>query len=236
MKSTVSRKTVILIVLFLVILATGGTVAGYLYGRTSERGESIKQYLLTEDVEPGHSLKGKYKEAYVSSKTSLDLNKLVINSDIIDSSVAATYLYANSPITVTNIKELEDLERNIEVSFPVTVTGSVANSIKPGDMVAIKLTYKDENKEDAVVVPQIRIKDVRSTNGTPIEDNKTIVGFVIFDVTNSESSDVNNAMKEGSLYCAKYNDLNQKPLEKTYRVSDSVVKDGEKTDEESKSN
>jgi len=236
MKSTVSRKTVILIVLFLVILATGGTVAGYLYGRISARGESIKQYLLTEDVEPGHSLKGKYKEAYVSSKTSLDLNKLVINSDIIDSSVAATYLYANSPITVTNIKELEDLERNIEVSFPVTVTGSVANSIKPGDMVAIKLTYKDENKEDAVVVPQIRIKDVRSTNGTPIEDNKTIVGFVIFDVTNSESSDVNNAMKEGSLYCAKYNDLNQKPLEKTYRVSDSVVKDGEKTDEESESN
>ena len=158
----------------------------------------------------------------MSSKSSVDLNKLVLNADVLDNSVAATTLYKNSSLTVSNVKVLEDLERNIEVSFPVTVTGSVANSIKPGDMVSIKLTYKDSNKSDAVVVSQIRVKDVKSTSGTPVEDNKTVVGYVIFDVTNTESSDVNNAMKEGSLYCAKYNDLNQKPLEKTYKVSDSA--------------
>lgn len=231
MRSTVSKKTVILIVIFLVVLSTLGTLGGYFFGRTSERGESVKQYLLTEDVEPGHSLKGKYKESYVSSRSSIDINRLVLNANELDGAVASTKLYKNSPLTVTNVKLLEDLERNIEVSFPVTVTGTVANSIRPGDMVAIKLTYKDNNKSDAVVVSQIRVKEVKSTSGTPVEDDKTVVGFVIFDVTNTESSDVNNAMKEGSLYCAKYNDLNQKPLEKTYKVSDSVVTDETKTDD-----
>ena len=54
---------------------------------------------------------------------------------------------------------------------------------------------------------------------TPVLDENTVVGYVIFDLTSDESSDVNNAMKEGSLYCAKYNDLSQKPLDKTYSVS-----------------
>lgn len=234
MRSTVSRKTFILVIIFLVVISTVGVVSGYLYGRSSERGESVKQYLLTEDVEPGHSLKGKYREAYVASKTSVNLDKLVLNSNELDGAVASTYLYKNSPLTVTDVTTLENIDRNIEISLPLDLNGSVANSIKAGDIVSIKLTYKDNRKEDAVVISKIQVKDVRSTSGTPVEDNKTLVGYVIFNISNNESSDINNARKEGMLYCAKYNDLTQKPLEKTYKISpDSVLEEKSEKDKAS---
>lgn len=222
MKSMVSKKTLIMTIIFFIVLTTVGSFGGYIIGRNAEKGSSIKQYLLMEDVAAGHSLKGKYREVYVSGNTSVSVDSLVLNSNDLDNGVASHQLYANSPLTVTDVTTLDNLERNIEVSFPVSVTGAVANSIKPGDVVAVKLTYKDENKVDAVVVPQVKVKAVKSTSGTPVVDENTVVGYVIFDVTSEESSDVNNAMKEGSLYCAKYNDLTQKPLEKTYSVSGSL--------------
>lgn len=222
MRSMVSKKTLIMTIIFFIVLTTGGSFVGYIFGRNAEKGSSIKQYLLTEDVPAGHSLKGKYRDVYVSGNTSVSIDNLILNANELDNGVASHQLYANSPLTVTDVTTLDDLERNIEVSFPVSVTGAVANSIKEGDVVAIKLTYKDENKADAVVVPQVTVKAVKSTSGTPVLDENTVVGYVIFDLTSDESSDVNNAMKEGSLYCAKYNDLNQKPLEKTYSVSGIV--------------
>lgn len=232
MRSMVSKKTLIMTIILFIVLTTVGSFGGYIFGRNAEKGSSIKQYLLIEDVPAGHSLKGKYREVYVSGNTSISIDSLVLNANELDNGVAAHQLYANSPLTVTDVTALEDLERNIEVSFPVSVTGAVANSIKEGDVVAIKLTYKDENKADAVVVPQVSVKAVKSTSGTPVLDENTVVGYVIFDLTSDESSDVNNAMKEGSLYCAKYNDLSQKPLEKTYSVSGIVeTTEGEATTE-----
>lgn len=225
MRSMVSKKSLIMTIIFFIVLTTIGSLGGFIVGKNSERGTSIKQYLLTEDVAAGHSFKGKYKEVYVAGNTSLEVDNLVLNTNELDSGVASHQLYANSPITVTDVTKLEDLDRNIEVSFPVSVTGTIANSIKVGDVVSVKLTYKDSNKKDAVVIPQIAVKAVKSTSGTPVLDENTVVGFIIFDVTSEESSDVNNAMKEGALYCAKYNDLSQKPLEKTYSIGGSVEDD-----------
>lgn len=224
MKSTIGKRTAILGFILLLIIGGIGTVSGYVYGSVSARGEQVKQYLITEDIEVGHSLQGKYVESYMSSNNTIDLNNLVLNANDLDSSVASVKLYKNSPITKTDVKKIENIDRYIEVSFPVTVTGSVANSVKPGDVVSVKLTYKDQSKADAVVIPQITIKDVKSTSGTPVTDANTVVGYVIFEVSNDESSDVNNAMKEGDLYCAKYTDLNQSPLDKTYTVSGDLTK------------
>lgn len=223
MRSMVSKKSLIMTIIFFIVLTTVGSMGGYMVGRNSEKGSAIKQYLLLEDVEPGHNFLGKYREVYVSGNTSVATENLVLNSTILDEGVATHKMYANSPITVADVTKLDNLERNIEVSFPIDVNGSVANSLKVGDVVCIKLTYKDENKKDAVVIPQIKVKDVRSTSGTAVVDDNTVVGYVIFDVTSEESSDVNNAKKEGTLYCAKYNNLNQKPLDKTYSVSGSIV-------------
>ena len=228
MNSMVSKKSLIMVIIFFIVLSTVGSLGGYIVGRNAERGSSVKQYILTEDVDVGHSLKGKYREAYVSGNTSILVDNLVLNSHDLYNGVASHKMYANSPITVADVTKLEDLNRNIEVSFPVSVTGAVANSIKPGDVVAVKLTYKDENKKDAVVIPQVKVKAVKSTSGTPVLDENTVVGYVIFDVTSEESSDVNNAMKEGSLYCAKYIDLTQKPLEKTYSVGSAIESSEEK--------
>lgn len=216
MKSVVSKKSFILAIIVMLILLCVSTVGSYFYALSVSRGASIKQYLLIEDVKVGHSLEGKYKEQYVSEKTSLDEKNLIVDSTIIDSSVAAHDLYKNSPITPTNITKLSDLERKFEVAIPVTVEGSVANSIKPGDSVAVKLTYRDVLKEDAVVISRITVKDIKSSNGTAVTDDNVVTGFVIFDTTSSEQSDIKNALKEGTFYCAKYTDLGQKPLDKTY--------------------
>ena len=107
------------------------------------------------------------------------------------------------------------------VAIPITVEGSVANSIKEGDLVAVKLTYKDAKKEDATVISQIKVKSIKTSNGEDIIDGSAVAAFVIFDVTDEEQSDIKNALKEGNLYCSKYNNLSQKPLQKTYQVSDS---------------
>lgn len=223
MRSMVSKKTLVLVMIFFIILTTIGSLGGYVMGRNAEKGSSIKQYLLMEDVDAGHSLKGKYREVYVSGNTSVNVDNLVLNSNDLDNGVAAHKMYANSALTVSDVTTIENLNRNVEVSFPLDVNGSIANSIKPGDVVAINLIYKDENKKDAVVVSQITVKAVKSTSGTPVLDENTVVGYLIFDVTAEESSDVNNAKKEGVLYCAKYNDLTQKPLDKTYSVGGAAT-------------
>lgn len=219
MRSMVSKKSLIVTIILCLILTLVTTITAYFLGISSARGASVKQYILTEDVDAGHSLKGKYIEAYVSESNSLDTKYLVLDESVLDSYVASYDLKKNSYISTTSLVKLEELERNFEVAIPITVEGSVANSVKPGDVVAIKLTYSEGKQEDAVVVPQISVKDIRSTNGAPIVDDTSVAGFVIFDVTNEEQSLIKNALKEGNLYCAKYKNLNQDSLEQSYFIT-----------------
>lgn len=221
MNTVVSKRSLIVTIIIALIATLICTVIAYFVGVSSARGESIKQYRLTEDVLPGHSFEGKYEEAYVSVNDSVDIANLVVDASIIDKGVASTYMYKNSPITVSSVTALENMNRNFEVAIPITVEGSVANSIKEGDLVAVKLTYKDAKKEDATVISQIKVKSIKTSNGEDIIDGSAVAAFVIFDVTDEEQSDIKNALKEGNLYCSKYNNLSQKPLQKTYQVSDS---------------
>lgn len=216
----VSKKSLILTIVFFLILTLAGSVVSYFVGLSAARGASLKQYILTEDVPAGHSLQGKYTEALVPSNISVEEKYLVMDESILDSHVATKDLRKNAPITVDDVVALEEQERNFEVAIPITIEGSVANTVKPGDLVAIKLTYDEGKQEDAVVIPQITVNEVRSSNGAPIVDDSTVAAFVIFRVTNEEQSLIKNALKEGSLYCAKYKDLNQEVLEQTYFVTE----------------
>lgn len=227
MRSMVSKKSLIITIILFLVLTLVTTITSYFLGISTARGASIKQYILTEDVDAGHSLKGKYVEAFVPETVSIDSKYLVFDESILDTYVAAYDMKKNSYVSTTSLVKLEELERNFEVAIPITVEGSIANSVKPGDIVAIKLTYKEGKQEDAVVVPQITVKDIRSTNGTPIVDDSSVAGFVIFDVTNEEQSLIKNALKEGSLYCAKYKNLNQNSLEQTYFISNDNDNDSE---------
>lgn len=218
--SIVSKKSLIITIIFSLIAVLVCSITAYFFGISSVKGDSIKQYVLTEDVKPGHSLKGKYTESYISSNDSINERNLVLDSSIIDDSIATGYMYTNSPITVTDLTTVDDTGRVFEVAFPITVEGSVANSIGQGDIVAIKLTYTDSKQEDATVVSRIKVKDVRTSNGASIVDDSSVAAFVIFDVTDVEQSDIKNALKEGDLYCSKYTRLDQEPLQKTYFVSE----------------
>lgn len=221
MRSMVSKKSLIMTIIIFLVLTLVATVTSYFLGVSTARGASVKQYILAEDVDAGHSLKGKYVEAYVPEQTSLDMKHLVLDESVLDSYVAAYDLKKNSYISTNSLVKLEELERNFEVAIPITVEGSVGNSVKAGDVVAIKLTYSEGKQDDAVVVPQITVKDIRSTNGSPIVDDTSVAGFVIFDVTNEEQSLIKNALKEGALYCAKYKNLDKGSLEQTYFISDN---------------
>ena len=219
MSTVVSKRSLIVTIIIALVMTLVSTVVAYFVGISTAKGKSIKQYRLTENVLPGHSLEGKYEEAYVSEKDSIDIANLLVDASVIDEGVASTYLYKTSPITVSSVTTLEEVNRNFEVAIPITVEGSIANSVKEGDLVAIKLTYKDSRQEDATVIPRIKVKSVKTSNGEDIIDGSAVAAFIIFNVTDSEQSDIKNALKEGNLYCSKYNNLNQKPLDKTYQVS-----------------
>jgi len=225
----VSKKSLILTIVFFLILTLTGSVVCYFLGLSTARGNSVKQYILTEDVSAGHSLQGKYTEALIPSNVSIDEKYLVMDESILDTYVATKDLRKNAPITVDDVISLEEQDRNFEVAIPITIEGSIANSIKAGDLVAIKLTYDEGKQEDAVVIPQITVSEIRSSNGAPIVDDSTVASFIIFKVTNEEQSLIKNALKEGSLYCAKYKDLNQEVLEQTYFVTDEPA-DAQSTD------
>lgn len=219
----VSKKSLVLTIVFFLILTIVGSVVCYFLGISASKGASLKQYILTEDVPAGHSLAGKYVEAYVPTNVSVDEKYLVMDESILENSVAKIDLRKNSQITVDSVVTLENKDRTFEVAIPITIEGSVANSIVSGDLVAVKLTYEEGRQEDAVVIPQITVKEVRSSNGAPIVDDTTVAAFVIFDVTNEEQSLIKNALKEGSLYCAKYKDLSQEVLQQTYFVTQETV-------------
>lgn len=219
----VSKKSLVLTIVFFLILTIVGSVVSYFLGISASKGASLKQYILTEDVPAGHSLEGKYVEAYVPMNVSVEEKYLVMDESVLQKSVAKIDLRKNSQITVDDVVTLENKDRTFEVAIPITIEGSVANSIVAGDLVAVKLTYEEGRQEDAVVIPQITVKGVRSSNGSPIVDDTTVAAFVIFDVTNEEQSLVKNALKEGSLYCAKYKDLSQEVLKQTYFVTQESV-------------
>lgn len=222
MNQVVSKKSLIVTIIIALISVLICSLVAFYVGSSSGRGELVKQYQLTENVGVGKPLKGKYTECYVEKEKSVDQTFLITDEAILDTYVASVDLYKGSDITVSDVVKKEYLDRTFEVAIPITVEGSVANSITPGDMVAIKLTYEDDKKEDATVVSQISVKDVRTSNGASVVDDSSVAAFVIFNVTDEEQSDIKNALKEGSLYCSKYTNLSQEPLKKTYFVSEGA--------------
>lgn len=211
----VQKRTLYIVVAISLVLTALSLGLGYFVGGNQSRGDSVKQYILTEDVSRGHSLKGKYKEELVPRHLSTNPDNLIINQKDIEECVAAIDLYRNNPITKSVVTVEENLNRNLMFAMPITLEGAIGNNVTSNDVVAIKVKYKD-NRADSVVVPSIPIKDITTANGTPIVDSSTVPGFLIFDVTNEESSELSAASKEGSLYIVKYNDLTQPRLEKDY--------------------
>lgn len=216
----VSKRSLILTIVFFLILTLTGSVMSYFVGISTAKGASIKQYILTEDVPVGHSFAGKYKEEYISENVSIDPNYLVMDDSILESYVATNNMRKNSAITLDDVVKVDEQQRTFEVAIPITIEGSVANTVQSGDVVAVKLTFAEGKQEDAVVIPKITVSEVRSSNGAPIVDDTTVAAFVIFKVTNEEQSLIKNALKEGDLYCAKYQDLTQDALAQTYFVTE----------------
>lgn len=189
---------------------------GYVMASSKYTSDLITQYRIVQDVTPGQSLEGKYEEVKVPSKYSEPDSDLVLDENKIVNSVAVVALHPNSAITNDVITEKGEEDRNFDFALPITVEGAIANSLKPGEMVAIKVKYKD-NRDDAVVVPYIPVNEIRTSNGEVVQDEKSTPGFLMFVVSDDENIDLNNASKEGTLFVVRYKDLNGEKLEKTYK-------------------
>lgn len=205
-----------MIVAILIMLIALSSFICFFIGKNISRGESVKQFVVTEDVKRGNPLAGKYKEKGVSSSDSMQKNILIISEADLKDKVASTDLYKNQSLTVTSACNKDDVERNLDFAMPITVEGSIANSIGRNEIVAIKVKYKDSRPDDCIV-PSIPVTDIKTSNGEAIKDTNTLPGFLLFIVSNEESSLLNSASKEGSLYIVRYKDLNQPRLERTYK-------------------
>lgn len=196
------------------ILVGASAVGGYAVG--SAKGDTVTQFRLTQDVTAGQPLEGNYEEAQVNSRDSVSKDALILDEGKIKSSIAYTNMYKHQAITSGSIGDKLDKVRNFDFAMPTTVEGSVANSIKPDEMVAIKVKYKD-TRDDAVVVPFIPVSQIRTSNGAKVSSDSEVPSFLLFVVSNDENTDLNNASKEGTLFVVRYHDLNQTKLEKTYK-------------------
>lgn len=236
MKKRSGNFTVFMVITFLTILVIG-VIGSYNFGIQSVMEGSIKQFILTDNVEVGHSLQGKYKEISVPKNVSVSPENLILDINTLDSSIATHNLYKGSNITVEDVTTLDEKDRVIKVSYPVKVNNTIANTVKTGDLVGIGVTFeKDETnpRGDEIVVPLVSISDVRGTNGAVITDQASVVEHLIYYLTPEEAADINAAMKEGTLYLFEYKNLFSEPLEKTYRrpagASSTVSEEPKKED------
>lgn len=197
------------------ILVGVSAVGGYGVGVAKTRGDTVTQYLLTQDVSVGDPLDGKYAEVKVPKDVSIAVDSLILDESVLKNSIAFTPLKRNQQITKSLIGSVDDQNRNFDFTIPITVEGAIANSLKENEMVAIMVKFKDE-RDSAVVVPFISVSEIRTSNGEKIADEKSIPGFLRFIVSNKENIDLDNASKEGSLFVVRYNDINKEKLTKTY--------------------
>lgn len=216
MKTIVTRSKFFLVISILLVLTVIVGFVGFIVGGRMAKGDTITQFLLTQDVETGHPLEGKYEEVSVPTSSSIPPDNLIMSEDILSHAVASHKMYKHSPITTSDICEAkEDLDRNIDFSIETTVADTIANSITIGDRVAILVQFDDE-RDPAVIIPSTYIRNIKSTNGGVIADNSTSPGFLLIRVSESELVDLKNAYKEGTLYAVRYIDQTKPDLQKSY--------------------
>lgn len=220
--ATITKSKHFLVVGVLIVLAAVGILVSFLVGKSASTGTAVEQFRLTTDVARGHSIEGKYEPVKESSNTSMSKDILVLDEDDLKGMVAATDMYKNQSITKSSIMREDEVKRNLDFSMTTDVAGTIANSLEANDLVAIKVKFDDE-RPDACVVPAIHVSDIKSTNGEEILDASTAPGFLLFRVSDEESSDLNAASKEGTLYVVRYIDITQEKLEKTYTAPSGAV-------------
>lgn len=211
----ISKSKHYLALALVVMISFVGVGASYFVGRNISRGDSITQFILTQNVDRGHPIEGKYVQVNVPSNVSVNPDHLILDEKELKGKVATMDMYKSQPITITSVSTEEHLERNFDFSMPITVEGAIANTLKVDDKVAIKVKFED-NRPDACVVPIIDVAELRTEVGGEIVDQSTVPGFVLFHTNDEESADLNAASKEGSLYVVRYRDISQPKLEKTY--------------------
>lgn len=220
----IKKSTFMGTVATLLVLGGVSTFGGYYLGNNKSKGDSIKQFVLTQDCPAGQSLKGKYVMVSRPKTESVDSTLLATNSKDIDESVARVDMFQHETVIDSKITKLEeDKDRNLDFAIPTTVEGTVANSLKAGDVVAISLAYKAKSGEstpkDEVVISQLTVSELRTSNGTLItEENAAVPSFYVFKVTQEEYELLHSASNKGTLFAVKYTDLSAKPLEATYSI------------------
>lgn len=220
----IKRSTFIGTVVTLLLIGGASTVGGYYLGNNKSKGDSVNQFMLTQDCPAGQSLKGKYVMVSRPKTESVDSTLLATDAKEIDESIARVDMFQHETVIESKITKLEeDTNRNLEFAVPTTVEGTVANSLMPGDIVAINVTYKakqgEQPKKDDVVVSQLTVAELRTSNGTVITEEKAAVpSFYIFKVTQEEYELLHNAATQGTLFAVKYSDLSAEPLKATYTM------------------
>ena len=221
------KKSVLFVVIgILLLLVAGGSALGFITGKKVTVSESVNQYVLTQDVSAGQSIAGKYVQSSRPKSNSVSTDKLVIDEELLKVGVAVVNMYKSQSVTKSSITTLENLDRNLVFNMPVTVESALANAAQNGDVVAIKIKFKEEKKDgaevsatDEVVISQIRIIEKRTTNGQSVTDEKSAPAYLMFDVTNEEMDRLNDASKKGLLYITKYRDLESEPLKEDYKIN-----------------
>lgn len=214
-KATVSRGRYYGVISFLLVATTIGSAGGYLLGRQENIGEKVTEYRLTSDVKRGHSIKGKYQTVEVNVSDAINDSNIVTSEDELQKAVALHDLYENQIITKTAIGIEEDVDRNLEFDLPTDVGGTLANSVQEGDIVAIKVKYEDD-RTDACVLSKVKISRIKTEDGSELSEDSPTPGFLIMYVKNDELNKLNDASKEGTLYCVRYKDVDGEMLEENY--------------------
>ena len=235
--SSVTKTKYFATIAVVAVAACVGCTVSYVAGKSSGKVNQVYQYMLSESVNAGTDLSDKVVKVPVSSNQAIDSSETISSVDELDGMVAKTDMVKFQPITKDSFvsKEVykDDSDRNLDFAMPTSVEGTVANSLQPNDLVAIKVRYKDNSsRRDAVVVSCIPVSELRTSEGNLVAQSKgnsadgsegsvggsnnNVPSFILFHVNNAESADLNMAKKEGTLYIVKYLDVSKEKLEKTY--------------------
>lgn len=209
--------TTLILVLVVSIILIG---AAFLVGRMSTKQDTVKVFEITEDVSAGQSLKGKYQQVEKIASQTVSTDVVATDASQIDNSYATVDMPKGMPV-IKNLIRQEDkkVERNFRMSIPVTVQGTVANNLHDGELVAIRVNYKDA-KPDATIVPKIAVTAFTNAQGKKPQEGE-VPAFAILDLTAEEESLIDNAAKEGAVYLTKYNNTEVPALQQDYKVTEA---------------
>lgn len=208
----------------------------YLYIDTSEKIDII---LARRDIGIGETLTN--EDVYiltVDKENILNFDAVHFDmEDIVDKKVLYPinqnqFIYKNYLLSKENW-----YEDKVRYALPITIPGTVANSVRAGDYVDVLVAYSEEDineefpKNYDIVISKALIEELKDSNGLRVQEDSLIPSFALISFSYNELDNYLDAQNKGNIFLTIYDDPSIEASIPTYEIDYLELMEGENTDD-----